>query len=311
MAKISKPVFQWLQEEVKPWVDHRIKEKLKNHEYPDRIWYPISTGGKRWRPGLALLTGRLCGLDKDDDRLANIAAGIELLHNFTLVHDDVMDGDEYRRGQPSAWRKYGEASAINLGDMMFAKAITLFPERSKERALDTVVEITIGQQIDLDSEGQKDISIEEYMRMIKKKTGSLLDLSLEAPQLISDKNIKLEKYSLLGPAFQIRDDLLDFEEGKGREKIGNDVRAGKRTLMIIHADDQRVYDILDKPFEETTKEDIEKVKKILEDKGSIEFARNKMEELANEALGSLSSLPDTEEKKKLEELGEFLIKRQK
>lgn len=311
MEETSKSVYEWLQEEVKPWVDTRIKKKIEDHEYPDRLWYPMSTGGKRWRPGLTLLAGRLCGLNKSNQNLSDIAAGIELLHNFTLVHDDVMDGDEYRRGQLSAWRKYGEASAINLGDMMFAKAITLFPKKSKERALDTVVEITIGQQMDLDSENDRNTTVDKYMEMIQKKTGSLLNLSLEAPQLISNTQLDLQDYCYLGPAFQIRDDLLDFEEGKGRNKIGNDVRAGKRTLMVVHADDQRVYDILDKPFDETTEEDIKEVKRILEKNGSMDFARSKMQELAEKALDSLSDLPDNPEKEKLRGLGEFLIERKK
>ena len=116
---------------------------------------------------------------------------------------------------------------------------------------------------------------------------------------------------MLGPAFQIRDDLLDFEEGKGREKTGNDVREGKRTLMVVHADNEKLYDILDKPFNETTEEDIERAKEILETEGSFDYARQKMEQMANKAISSLDDLPDCREKDKLREFGLFLVRRDK
>lgn len=304
---MSQSVFEWLQTEVKPAVDDRIQQRLDDFEYADRLWYPISTGGKRWRPGLTLLVGQLSSLPQDD--LLDIAAGIELLHNFTLVHDDVMDGDELRRGEPAVWVEYGEASAITLGDMMFAEAILSFPSGTRELALETVVEITQGQQMDLDFEERRDIGVDEYVTMVTKKTGVLLDLCVEAPQTLADVDLGLDDYASLGPAFQIRDDLLDFEPGKGRKRIGNDVRAGKRTLMVVHADDDRVYDVLDKPFEQTTDEDVERVKELLSEHGSMAFARRKMREFAESALSSVEDLPESDERDKLLQLGHFLVER--
>lgn len=304
---MTESVFTWLQNEVKPTVDRRLRDWLDEFEYADRLWYPISTGGKRIRPGLVLLVSDIA--DVPDELALDIAAGVELLHNFTLVHDDLIDGDELRRGEPTMWAKYGRGSAINLGDMMFAKAILCFPGETRDLALGTVVEVTHGEQMDIDFEDRRDISVEEYMQMVQKKTGALLELCVDAPLSVVDVEFDLERYASLGPAFQIRDDLLDFQSGKGRKKVGNDVRAGKRTLMTVHANDDRIYDILDKPFEETTEADVREVKDILEAQGSTEFARRKMRELTEEALDSLDDLPKSEARSQLAELGKFLVER--
>jgi len=302
-------VFKWLQEDIKPRVDSYIRQELGDSSYCSQLWYPFSTGGKRWRPGLTYLVSQIC--DLDGNITLRTASAIEVLHNFTLVHDDVMDGDGYRRNEPSVWNKYGENKAINIGDMLFTESIKMFPPELRYLAMQTAMKIFEGQQMDLDFEDRRDVGEEEYLEMVQKKTGALLDLCLEAPQKVSGTNLDVGDYSLLGPAFQIRDDLLDFEEGKGREKIGNDVREGKRTLMVVHANNERLYDILDKPFDETTEEDIERAKEILETEGSFGYARQKMEQMANKAISSLDDLPSCREKDKLREFGLFLVRRDK
>jgi len=301
-------IFNWLQEEVKPTVDERIKEKISPYEFSSPLVYHIETGGKRWRPGLTFIMGSLCGVPSED--LLDAAAGIELLHNFTLIHDDVMDGDEYRRNKPTVWMKYGKDSAINYGDMMFAQAIRAFPEEVRDKATETALEIFRGQQMDLNFRERNDVMVDEYMEMVQGKTGELLDLCLKVPQIISQTKFSLEDYSLLGPAFQIRDDLLDFEEGKGRKRIGNDVREGKRSLMAVHANSEDVYRTLDKPPEDTTEKDVECVKEMLEEEGSMDFARSKMRELCEKAVDSLKELPESKEKDMLEEFANFLVERE-
>lgn len=301
-------IIDWLQNEIKPPVDERIHEKFSGGDFSDMLLYQIQTGGKRWRPALTMLTGQL--LDLEETTIIDMATGIEFLHNFTLVHDDLMDGDRSRRGEPAVWVKFGEASAINIGDLMYTKSLQLFPHSVHPLVLSKVSDLITGQQMDLNFETKRNITVDQYMTMVSGKTGSLLELSLEAPQAMSDKNLNIDAYANLGPAFQIRDDLIDFEKAKGRDKIGNDIRAGKRTLMVIHANDEELYDILDKPFEETTEQDVEQSQLILRENGSFEFARRKMKTLADEALESTRRLPESPQRDRLYELGKFLVERQ-
>lgn len=304
---MSGDIFDWLQTQVKPRVDSHIKSVLEGNPYEDRLWYPFSTGGKRWRPGLCFAVGDLLGVDEAP--LLDTATGIELIHNFTLVHDDIEDGDRYRRGEPTVWVREGVPTAINLGDMMFARGISLFPRRIKDEAVDTVVEVTDGQQMDLDFEDRRDITVDEYLTMVRKKTGALLDLAVHAPQELAETEFDLAGYSSLGPAFQIRDDLLDFEEGKGRNAIGNDIRSGKRTLLVVHADDDRLYELLDKDFEATTDDDVQEAIRILEREGSFAFARQTMDRLAHDAVEATDNLPQSEQTQRLCELARFLVDR--
>lgn len=165
--------------------------------------------------------------------------------------------------------------------------------------------MTVGQQLDCALADRRGVTEEEYLEMVEHKTGALFELCLELPQTLTDTDLDIDGYSALWPAFQIRDDLLDFEAGTGRAEIGNDVRAGKRTLMAIHADDERVYDILDTPPAETTSDDIDTVQEIFEETESFEYARQRMDSLATEALTALETLPDSPQRQRLIALSRF------
>ncbi|WP_330633572.1 polyprenyl synthetase family protein [Halocatena halophila] len=300
-------VGTWLTQEVRPAVDGYIERSVQSHRYHDRLWYQVETGGKRLRPGLVLLISDLCGLGQSPK--LDSAAAIELLHTFSLIHDDLVDGDRVRREEPAFWVEYGTDDAVNIGDLLLVYALSLVPEGGKSVALEAVHGMAVGQQLDFELSDRRDVTEAEYMEMVKYKTGALLELCLSLPQILTDTDLGIDGYNALWPAFQIRDDLLDFEAGKGRAEIGNDVRAGKRTLMAIHADDDRVYDILDKPAAETTDEEIETVQKIFEETNSFEYARQRMDSLATEALTALESLPDTPQRHRLIALGRFCTDR--
>lgn len=297
----------WLTEDARPMIDTRVERSLWDQRYREQLWYQVDTGGKRLRPCLVLLTGELCGLDQQACR--DSAAGVELLHTFSLVHDDLIDGDRQRRGEPVFWDEYGEDEAVNIGDMLLAHALVLIPDEATTLAARAVREMTVGQQLEFDLADRRDVTEGEYLEMVECKTGALFELCLELPQLLTDTALGIEGYNALWPAFQIRDDLLDFEAGKGRSEIGSDVRAGKRTLMAIHADDATVYDILDTPSEQTTVEDVGIVQEIFEETGSFEYARQRMHTLATEALTALESLPDTPQRQRLITLGRYCTDR--
>jgi len=252
---------------------------------------------------------RLCGIDEEE--ILPLAASVELLHSMSLIHDDVMDRDEYRRDQLTVWKKFGAEKAITVGDGMFGSCLSLlskYPEEIADLYGRALMEVAEGQYMDLDMLGRQP-SENEYMEMVKKKTGALIDLSIEVPQALSENSFELEDFHLIGSAFQIQDDILDFSEGKGRKKVGNDVRAGKRTIMAIHADSDEVYSILDKPFEQTTKADVNIVRKIFNEKGSFDHADAVKGQMAQKARESLESLPESEERDLLEAGCEFTIKR--
>lgn len=298
---------QWLQESVKPSIDERIQEIFANEYSNDKLWYQLDSGGKRLRPGLVLLVSRLCGLQRET--ALDIACGAELLHTFSLVHDDVMDRDRYRRSQKAMWNKYGINEAINIGDLLYTHGLLILPDAVTNRACSTVKQMSTGQQMEFGFEERRDVTVDEYMTMVKYKTGVLFEFCVTAPLEMADSSLDLDQLQWIGPAFQIRDDLLDFESGKGREETGNDVKAGKRTVMAIHADDDRVYDLLDKPYEETSSEDVQEVMDIFEESGSFEYATQKMHSLTDRVSEVIDSLPSCEETDRLQDIRSFVVNR--
>lgn len=214
----SNRIADWLQNDVKQRTDERIQSILSESRYDTRLWYPMKTGGKRIRPAMVMLAGELCELDTD--LMLDMAAGVEMLHNFTLVLDDVMDGDEQRRDEPAFWVNYGLPDAVNLGSILYTLSLQCFPISVKEPALQAAKEVAIGQQMDLDYEQGGRISIEEYLEMAEKNTAALFDLSISVPQMVTGVDLGLESYPKIGVAFHIRDDLLDFREEKEKARSG-------------------------------------------------------------------------------------------
>ncbi|WP_372479874.1 polyprenyl synthetase family protein [Halomicrobium sp. HM KBTZ05] len=302
-ASSTRDVLEWLQRDVTPSVDNHLEAILGESQFADRLTYQIRSGGKRLRPGLAMLSGTLCGLEAAD--ILDIAAAVEMIHTYSLLHDDLVDDDRYRRGEPAFWVEFGHDDAINIGDMMFTRGLKTVPDDQEHLAIETVHEMTAGQQMDLDFDRRRDVTSEEYLEMVQKKTGSLFDLCLELPQAVSDTDLDVDGYSSLWPAFQIYDDIQDCKHGKGKSKPGGDICSGKRTLMTIHTNSDEVYDILDKPPEETTQADVQEVIDRYQENGSITYARNYMEQLQDDAKASLQNLPESPERTKLQVLAQL------
>lgn len=302
-------VFEWLERDVRPAVDERINDRIDDSAFSDRLGYQIRTGGKRLRPGLTLTVAEACGLERD--RALNLAAGIEMIHSYSLVHDDLTDGDRIRREEPSFWVEFGEADAINIGDMLLTHALETLPEPVTERALTTVRVMTEGQQMDLDFTNRRDCTVNEYLEMVWRKTGVLFNLCIAGSQLMSDTTLGLDREALgrLWQAFQIRDDLLDLQPGNGREMVGNDIREGKRTLMVVHADDTEIYDILDAPPDETTDDNVMFVRDRFESHGSIDFARRQMRAGVKSAADALTAVPSGPHRDRLAALCEYAVAR--
>jgi len=209
------------------------------------IDYVLSIGGKRLRPALALMT---CNLFTDDlARALKVALGLEVFHNFTLMHDDLMDRADLRRGQPTVHRRWNDNVAILSGDAMLILAYRLIARSTcTEKMLTlfstTAAEICEGQQFDMDFESRIDISIDEYIEMIRLKTAVLLGACLRSGAMAggasdADADLLSDFGVNLGLAFQIRDDLLDVygDPALFGKKTGGDILCNKKTFLLVNA----------------------------------------------------------------------------
>jgi geranylgeranyl diphosphate synthase type II len=216
-------------------------------ELYDPIRYMMALGGKRIRPTLTLLAGHL--FKQEVDALLKPAIGIEVFHNFTLLHDDLMDKAPLRRGQPAVHEKWNPNIAILSGDVMLVRAYELFldvPPAKLPKVLrlfsHTAAQVCEGQQLDMNFESRGQVSIEEYLRMITLKTAVLVGLALEVGAFLNDAPdedaLLLKNFGInIGIAFQLRDDLLDVygSQEKFGKLVGGDILADKKTFLLLTA----------------------------------------------------------------------------
>lgn len=210
------------------------------------IIYSMSGGGKRLRPVLLLITAEAFGGSVDEAMPAALA--VEIFHNFTLLHDDIMDNADVRRGKPSVYAKWGGNVALLSGDAMLITAYKSLARVASERLprvmsifSDMALEVCEGQQYDMDFETMSKVTVEEYMQMIECKTSALLSGSAMIGATMagaSEEDIKkIYRFATeLGLAFQLQDDVLDsFGDIALGKKIGGDILEGKKTFLMVQA----------------------------------------------------------------------------
>jgi geranylgeranyl diphosphate synthase type II len=210
------------------------------------IEYTLEAGGKRLRPVFVLMS---YGLFADDYSVAlPCAAAVEVFHNFTLLHDDIMDNAPLRRGRPTVWNRWGENVAILSGDAMIISSYSLLakaPSHLLQRIMEcfnrVAMQVCEGQQYDMDFESRDTVELDEYINMIALKTSVLFEGAIEIGAILggaNDHNINcLKEFALeFGLAFQLQDDLLDsFGDERLGKKIGGDILEGKKTYLMIMA----------------------------------------------------------------------------
>lgn len=295
----------------------------------DPLKYLLSTGGKRIRPMLVLISCEASGGKMEDALYASVA--MELLHNFTLVHDDIMDNADTRRGRETIHKKWNENVAILSGDHLIGMAyLELLKTKSGKldeiikAFTDGIIEVCEGQSFDKEFELRKDVTIDEYIMMISKKTAKMLETSAIVGALIgngsNEQVSNIRKYaSNIGLAFQILDDLLDInstEEELGK-KIGGDLVEGKKTFLLLKAlelvndknDLKLIEDIINNNGLENNDEKIGKIKNIYQKYGVIDFAKKEIEKYTNEADKYLNTIPDGERKERLKWFSNMLMSR--
>ncbi|WP_292465272.1 polyprenyl synthetase family protein [Methanolobus sp.] len=284
--------------------------------------YLPDAGGKRLRPAIVILTAEAVGCEPE--KVLPAAVAVELVHNFTLVHDDIMDRDDIRRGMPAVHVKWGEAGAILAGDTLYSKAFEIMTraEGCPENLLKcvdilskTCRDICEGQWMDVEFEDRTDVTEEEYLDMIEKKTGVLYAAACKIGAILggaSDETADTlyEFGRLIGIAFQIYDDVIDMitpEEVLGKVR-GSDLMEGKKTLIAIHALNNGVeLDIFGKG--EASIQEINDAVRLLEDSGSINYARDLAVSYITKGKGLLDILEDSESKDILLAIADYMIQR--
>jgi len=243
--KATKPFsdhIQFLKNEIENAIHQIPLEKTPAYFY-DPIKYVLNGKGKRFRPILVHLVGDV--YSSAPEKIMKAAISVELLHNFSLVHDDIMDEDDVRHGQPSVHKKWDNATATLAGDGLFVLSHSIITGLSKyihQRFNEVTLAICEGQGMDKEFENDDSITMGNYLVMIGKKTGALLGLCAELGSLIGNDSKsdghQLFEYGLnLGLAFQIQDDYLEIygDESTMGKSLGSDIRAGKQTALSILA----------------------------------------------------------------------------
>ncbi|MBN1336664.1 MAG: polyprenyl synthetase family protein [Deltaproteobacteria bacterium] len=277
---------------------------------PEMCAYHLGTGGKRIRALVPLLVAQDLGTDPAD--LVPFGAACEMLHNATLVHDDLQDGDTVRRGEPTVWRRFGEAQAVNLGDAMFYFALLCLdrlafpPERRARVARLLLVEtlrVIDGQEREFALKTLEAPTLEAYTRMVEGKTSGLFVLPLQGAALLCGAPAEVESALCeaarhLGVLFQIQDDVLDLYGEKGRGERGSDLAEGKRSVLVLHAlahapvpDAAWLTALLDAPREAFTPAHAARAAELFRSSGSLAFAIDGIRARRERARAALARWP--------------------
>ena len=286
------------------------------------IGYTLAAGGKRVRPQLALLATKLFGGNEEDVLPAALA--LEVFHNFTLLHDDVMDKAQVRRGRPTVHVKWNANTAILSGDQMMIEAYKLLSQVPEDKLATTLrlfnqmaTEICEGQQYDVDFESRTDVTISEYMEMIRLKTSVLLATALKIGAYIADateeQQEQIYNYGIhLGLAFQIQDDMLDCygDQATFGKAIGGDIAENKKTYLWLTAAQKGAIDEL-AMREESMTQRFERILAIYDRLGVKAAAQEAIRLQTNQAINCLDALPQNQYTDQLRAMAHKLEERTK
>ena len=319
--------ISFYREEFLNYLESNLSKKEPVNLY-EPISYILQLGGKRLRPVLVLISTEAFGVSYK--KALDAALAIEVFHNFSLVHDDIMDDAPLRRGKATVHEKWDINTGILSGDAMLIKAYQLFENYEGSQFKDlaklfsrTAIEVCEGQQYDIDFETRDDVTIEDYLKMIEYKTAVLVGASLEMGAIVANAPKELQKgiydYGrLIGIAFQLQDDYLDAfgdPETFGKQ-VGGDIIENKKTYLYLKALEKlsteeaeqlrHLYTIL--PTDNAQK--VETVKHLFEESGAAEKTREEIANYTEEAFQLLEELDiKSAQKNLLRDLGESLLTR--
>ena len=308
----------------------QFAEKFETRHFPEQpasLYEPneyfLRLGGKRIRPVLCLMGNEL--FDEIIPDAWQAATAIELFHNFTLIHDDIMDKAPLRRGKQTVHTKYNDSTALLAGDVMMVKAYEYLNKISSaylSKVLSlfnkTAIEVCEGQQMDMDYESKNDVRMNDYLKMIELKTSVALAASLKVGALLGgggerNQNLLYEFGRKMGIAFQVQDDYLDAfgDKIKTGKQTGGDILANKKTFLLIHAMESPSHKKeLEKLIKMSPSDKIEKVVSVYKDCKADEWALQLKNKYFDEALNHLEDIAVLSKRKEpLRELALFLVQR--
>lgn len=330
--KLTKEAVEWIFG--KPSYEYDLQAIQKS--LVDPVWDLLNRGGKRWRPALLLLVAEALGGDLE--KIKDFVVISELAHNGSLIHDDVEDSSELRRGKPCVHVKYGIDVSVNAGSFLYflplmalIKNRRSFPEnillRAWEAYAQELINIHCGQGLDIIWHNGKanadNLTEEQYLQMCAYKTGTLARLSARLAVILSGGSEEIEKImgrfaESIGVAFQIQDDILsasgkEFQEKKG---FGDDITEGKRTLLVINTmqkatkeDKEKLLKILNKHTGD--KKEIQEALDILQRYGAVDYCKEKAKKIIRESWKEADNiLEESSAKEKLKMFSDYLIQRE-
>lgn len=314
-------------------IDAEVKKYLTPRE-PKELYEAVNhlftARGKHLRPILTLLSAQAVGGDSHE--VLPYAAAIEMVHVFSLIHDDIMDKADTRRGIEAVHKKFGQSTALLAGDLLLGLAfetvtrLNTTPELHREIIRDfsgLVKEICEGQQYDLRFESLKKVDELTYFHMAERKTGTLYEVGMKHGALIARAEATQAKKlaeagRLIGLAFQVWDDVLDLtidSKSTGKPALG-DVFNGKKTLVTVYAmekldplDRRKLIDLLSKP--EKAPSDVAEVLKLFDKSGAIKLAKEKAKAFVSHAKSALGSMPPSNARNLITEIADFAVSRDK
>ena len=283
--------------------------------------YIVESGGKRIRPLLVLLAANVAGY-KGKEHIS-LAAIIEFIHTATLLHDDVVDNSDLRRGKDTANAKWGNAPSVLVGDFLYSRAVQIMVEIGSMEIMSVISNATNviaeGEVLQLLNTKNPDTTEDAYMQVILGKTAMLFEAATEAGAILANSSASereaLRLYGLhLGTAFQLIDDVMDYlstaeEMGKN---VGDDLAEGKATLPLIHAmragtEEQRL--LVRQAIRKGGLDDLQPIMDIVKETGAIEYTQQKAQTEADSAIAALTALPDNSFKDTLIQIANIAVKR--
>ncbi len=304
-------------------VDRLIREQLTSRvPLVEKIGdYIISAGGKRLRPLLTLLAGN--ALDQCDERTCKLAASIEFLHTSTLLHDDVVDKSDLRRGRATANAKWGNSASVLVGDFLYARSFELMVQLESIPVLQVLSNATRviaeGEVLQLTKVRDASTTEETYMEVIRAKTAMLFEAATQCAALLvnapAEQTEALRQYGdKLGIAFQLMDDLLDYQGDAQTlgKNVGDDLAEGKPTLPLIVAMRQGTPEqahLVRTAIQKGGLEDLDAIGQAVRDSGALDYTAAKARQFAEDAIACLDALPDSVYKSAMADLARFAVER--